>query len=189
MKQGLKDAVKAGFILFLIFDIPLFLIGLMLNKQVLIINFNFTTITPYIYIGLPLFGAILFFIGGYLQTKNRKKQRDKYRVLTVLNPPLITSDQVWKGEQFGVKWNVTFGIPRGSSSNEYHPYVNGPYCQICECELTNEHKQTFFGWGIKEIWQCPDETCGFNIKRPKDYLFREDEAVGKVAMRDFKNEV
>lgn len=183
MKQGLMDAIKGGVITFLICNIPLFIFGLLFNNQVLIINFDFNTITPYIYVGLPLLGAIIFFIGGRYKAS---KGGTNFLIGGDYDEMLVPLDGIWEDERFGANWKVTFGIPRGASLARVAPFVEGPFCPICSCKLDEITKTILFGWSKKKIWQCPDELCGFTQERPKAYLFKEEDAIAKVALRDYE---
>ena len=88
MKQGTKDAVKGGFIVFILFDLPLFFIGFFSNTTILI-NFDFTTITPYIYFLLPVIGAMIFFIGGKIKGKDRGRS-----IFVSKGPPVLVLDDL-----------------------------------------------------------------------------------------------
>jgi len=177
MKQGAKDALKGGFITFLIFDIPLFLLGLWFNNKILVVNFDFTSVTPYIYIGIPLFGAIIFLVGGHLQSK----RRNRYYMAVGNAPPLIPTTSL-KIRHFDVDWKVIVGIePDGHSY-----YVEGCYCPQCGCKLMTDTKNRYFGWVVKYIWKCSDNTCGFTISRPKDFLFEEYKAISNIVRREYE---
>jgi len=181
MKQGVNDFIR-GFITFLIFEIPLFLLGLWLNNKILFINFDFTSITPYIYIGIPMFGAIIFVVGGHLQAKGRKHVIG----FGISDPPSIISEK-YEFSHFGVVWKVLIGLSSLLNGKEF--YVEGCYCPKCKCKLMTDTKNRLFGWGIKYIWKCSDNNCGFTISRPKDFLFEEDRAISNIARREYEKEM
>lgn len=177
MKKDIINAIKGGLVLFIFCNIPLFLIGLYLNSKVLIINFDFTTITPYIYIIIPIFGALIFIIGGRVSAKSRRKGVFG----AVCGPPTFVVNGFKLSKVFGVNWRILVGL---SSVTGNSFYVEGCYCPNCDCKLMTETKNTFFGWGEKYLWKCSG--CGFKIKRPKGYLWEEEEAVENVAKREYE---
>jgi hypothetical protein len=98
MKQSIKDAIKGGFIVYILFDLPLFIIGIFFNTT-LLINFDFLTITPYIYFILPIIGAMIFFIGGKIKGKDRGRS-----FYASSGPPVLVLDDLMLKNVFGVSW-------------------------------------------------------------------------------------
>jgi len=177
MKQRTSDAIRGGFISFVIFDIPLFILGLWLDNKIMIVNFDLSSITPYIYVVIPIFGAIIFVVGGHLQTKGRKH----LLLYGISDPPIIVSKKL-SFPHFGVIWRVLIG----PSSRNMQFYVEGCYCPKCNCELMSDTRNRFFGWGVKYIWKCSDNTCGFTISRPKAFIFKEEDAIRNIAKREYE---
>ena len=81
---------------------------------------------------------------------------------------------------FGVNWRIQVGM----GHNDYEYYVEGKYCPKCNCKLMSKTKNSFFGWTKKSIWNCP--SCGFEIERPKDYLYYEEDAVENIAKNQYE---
>ena len=86
---------------------------------------------------------------------------------------------------FGVNWGVIIG----SSMFGGKPYaiIRGLYCPKCDYELDRYQKLSLFGWKDKYYWRC--EPCNLLYRRQDKTLFREDDIVEKLAMREYRKEI
>lgn len=87
--------------------------------------------------------------------------------------------------KFGVIWKGVIGTV-GILLSQPYAYVDGAYCPKCNVELMGREKKKSLSRKSSYIWECPN--CGFEKERPEDYLYREKEAIKKIAMAEYRKQ-
>lgn len=152
-----------------------------------------------------IYPAILNFPGGRIMTLTAVLALPSYLVMSYLvdvtkslvgrrreirksNSPVVSSTDrkpsrvYWNGSigKFGVLWAVGMGTHRRASAPFAYVERN-PRCPTC---LTEMHHRSTPKWVVfkNEIWKCGN--CGKTVERPKDVLYKEQETVENICMKE-----
>ncbi|KYK35748.1 MAG: hypothetical protein AYK18_12810 [Theionarchaea archaeon DG-70] len=81
---------------------------------------------------------------------------------------------------FGAVWNFLYGS--AFIFDENYVYIEGPFCSRCSAKMILSSKN----WIIWKtyLWMCPK--CSSAVRRPTQFLYREDEIIKKRVERDLR---